>query len=165
MADKDTDKIQSAAGKVAGSAGKAADRTADAARTATEAGTEAAQQGAGKLQEQANTMLDTSGRVSQEVAQRTNENLELLRRLAETMMAGAREASTEVTEWTRQATERQTEAMRQITQARGMDELLETQNRYIRDNLQALLDLSTRVSRLSAEKTSEVSSHLDQGRG
>jgi hypothetical protein len=38
------------------------------------------------------------------------------------------------------------------------------QDRYIRENLQALLDLSARVSRLSADKASEVSGHLDQDR-
>lgn len=164
MPEKDTDRTRDAAGKVAGAAEKAADRTADAARTATEAGADAAQQGTERLQGQMNTMLDTSGRVSQDVAQRTSENMDLIRRLAETMLAGAREASSEVTDWTRQASERQAEAIRQITQARGMDELLETQNRYFRENLQALLDLSTNVSRLSAEKTSEVSGHLDQSR-
>jgi hypothetical protein len=33
----------------------------------------------------------------------------------------------------------------------------------VRDNLQALLDLSAKVSRLSADKASEASGHLDQG--
>jgi hypothetical protein len=99
-----------------------------------------------------------------EAARRTSENLELMKRLAETMLAGAREASSEVVEWTRQATERQAEATRQITQARSPDEMLDLQNRYIRDNLQALLDLSARVSRLSADKASEASGHLEQDR-
>ena len=99
-----------------------------------------------------------------EAARRTGENLELMKRLAETMLAGAREASSEMVEWTRQATERQAEAARQITQVRSMEEMLDIQNRHIRDNLQALLDLSARVSRLSAEKAEEASGHLDQDR-
>ena len=139
------------------------DRTADAARAATDAGAQAAQQGAEKLQDQMNTMLGTAGRASQEAARRTSENLELMKRLAETMASGAKEASSEIVEWTRQASERQTEATRQITQARSLDEVLDFQNRYIRENLQALLDFSAKVSRLSAEKASEASSHLDQG--
>ena len=108
-------------------------------------------------------MRDTTGRVAQEAARRTSENLELMQRLAETMLAGAREASSEVAEWTRQASERQAEATRQITQARGMDEMLDVQNRYVRENLQALLELSAKVSRLSADKASEASGHLDPG--
>jgi hypothetical protein len=131
---------------------------------ATEAGAEATQQGAEKLQSQMDTMLDTTSRVSQEAARRTSENLELMKRLAETMMSGAQEASSEMVEWTRQASERQAEATRQITQARGMDEVLDVQNRYIRENLQALLDLSAKVSRLSADKADEASGQLDQGR-
>jgi hypothetical protein len=110
------------------------------------------------------TLRDTTERVSREAAQRTSENLELMKRLAETMLAGARDASAELVAWTRQASERQAEATRQITQARGLDEMLALQDRYTRDNLQALLDLSAKVSRLSAEKASEASGHLDQDR-
>ena len=42
--------------------------------------------------------------------------------------------------------------------------MLDFKNRYIRENLQALLDFSAKVSRLSAEKASEASGHLDQDR-
>ena len=135
---------------------RAADRTADA-------GAQAAQQGDEKLQDQMNSMLGTAGRASQEAARLTSENMELMKRLAETMAAGAKEASSEIVDWTRRASERQSEATRQITQARSLDEVLDFQNRYIRENLQALLDFSAKVSRLSAEKASEASSHLDQG--
>ena len=133
----------------------AADRTADA-------GAEATRQGAEKLQDQMNTMLGTASRAAQEAAQRTSENMELMKRLAETMASGAKEASSEIVDWTRRASERQNEATRQITQARSLDEVLDVQNRYIRENLQALLDFSAKVSRLSAEKASEASDHLDQ---
>jgi hypothetical protein len=122
------------------------------------------QRGAEKLQGQADAMLDATGRVSREAAQRTSENLELMKRLAETMLAGARDASAELVAWTRQAAERQAEATRQITQARGLDEMLALQDRYTRDNLQALLELSAKVSRLSAEKASEAGGHLEQDR-
>ena len=144
---------------------RAADRTADAARTATDAGAEAVRRGAEKLQGQVDTALGAAGRASQEAARRTGENMELMKRLAETMAAGAKEAASEMVEWTRQASERQNEATRQITQARSLDEVLEFQNRYIRENLQALLDFSAKVSRLSAEKASEASGHLEQDRG
>ena len=158
---QDADTTQRATERTADAADRAADRSAEAARAATEAGAEATRQGADKLREQMDTMLGTSSRVSQEAAQRTNANLELMKRLAETMLSGAREASSETVAWTRQAAERQAEASRQITQARSMEEMLEIQDRYIRENLQALLDLSAKVSRLSADK---ASGHLDQDR-
>src|SRR5687768_16702890 len=159
MPAKASDKTQRATDQTAG----AADRTAEAARAATDAGAEATRQGAEGLQEQMSAMLGTTGRVSQEAARRTSENLELMKRMAETMMSGAREASSETVEWTRQVAERQAEATRQITQARDIEEMLDIQNRYIRDNLQALLDLSAKVSRVSADKASEASGHLAQG--
>jgi hypothetical protein len=161
---QDPNTTQRATERTADAAGRAADQTAEAARTATDAGAETTRQGADKLQEQMDTMLGTSSRVSQEAAQRTSANLELMKRLAETMLSGAREASSETVAWTRQAAERQAEASRQITQARSMEEMLDIQDRYIRENLQALLDLSARVSRLSADKASEASGQLDQDR-
>jgi hypothetical protein len=161
---QDADTTQRATERTADAAGRAADRTAEAARTATNAGAEATRQGADKLRGQMDTLLGTSSRVSQEAAQRTSANLELMKRLAETMLSGAREASSETVTWTRQAAERQAEATRQITQARSMEEMLDIQDRYIRDNLQALLELSAKVSRLSADKASEASGHLDQDR-
>ena len=138
-------------------------QASDKTQRATEAGAEATRQGTERLQEQMSAMLGTTGRVSQEAARRTSENLELMKRLAETMLSGAQEASSEIAEWTRQASERQAEATRQITQARGMEEMLDIQDRYIRGNLQALLDLSAKVSRLSADKASEASGQLGQG--
>jgi hypothetical protein len=124
------------------------------------------QRGAEKLQGQGDAVLDATGRISREAAQRASENLELMKRLAETMLAGARDASAELVAWTREASERQAAATRQITQARGLDEMLALQDHYLRDNLQALLDLSAKVARLSAEKASEASGHLgvDQDR-
>jgi hypothetical protein len=86
-----------------------------------------------------------------------------MKRLAETLASGVREASSDMVDWTRQVSDRQAEAMRQITQARSMEEVLDIQNRYIRENLQDLLDLSAKVARLSADKASEASGHLEPG--
>jgi hypothetical protein len=159
MADPDTNKTQQAVDKTA----RTADQTADAARVTTDAGAEATQQGAERLQGQMSGILDMTSRVSQEAARRTSENLELMKRLAETMGSGVREASSEMVDWTRQASERQAEATRQITQARSMEEVLDIQNRYIRENLQALLDVSAKVFRLSADKADEASGQLEPG--
>jgi hypothetical protein len=41
-----------------------------------------------------------------------------------------------------------------------MEEVLDIQNRYIRENLQALLDLNAKVARGSADKADEASGHL-----
>ena len=63
-------------------------QSSDKTQRATGAGAEATRQGAEGLQEQVSALLGTTGRVSQEAARRTSENLELMKRLAETMMSG-----------------------------------------------------------------------------
>ena len=107
-------------------------------RTATGAGAEVGRQGAETLQGQMSGMLDMSSGASQKAARLASENLELVKRLAETMASGAQEASSEV---------------------------VDLQSGYVRENLQSLLDLSARLSRLSADKASEVGGHLGQDRG
>src|SRR5690242_11861459 len=143
MADPDTDKTQ-----------PTADKTANA---------EVPRPEAERPRGPAAPMLDPASRVSQEATRRTSENLELMKRLAETLASSVREASSETADWTRQAAERQAAAMREITQARSLEEVLDIQNRYTRENLQALLDLSAKVARLSADKADEASGQLGQG--
>jgi hypothetical protein len=63
-------------------------------------------------------------------------------------------------EWAQQASKQQQEATRQLTQARSLDEVLDTQNRYVRANLQALLDFSARILHRSADTASETSGQL-----
>ena len=99
---------------------------------------------------------------SQDAAQRTSENLELLEGLAETMASSVREISSEMVEWAKQAAKRQQEATRQIIQARSLDEVLDTQNRYVRANLRALLDFSAKIFHRSANTASESSDQLQK---
>jgi hypothetical protein len=139
-------------------------KTQRAAERSADAGAEATRQGVERLQGQASAMLDATSNLSQEAARRTRENLELMQRLAETMASGFQEASSEMVEWVRQASERQSEATRQISQARRPEEVLDIQDRYIRENLQALLNFSANISRLSADKAGEASGHLEPGR-
>jgi hypothetical protein len=135
-------------------------KTTETVRTVINAGAEAAQQGAERLQGQTNDMQDMIRRASQDAAQRTSENLELMKRLAETMASSVRETSSEMVEWAQQASKQQQEATRQLTQARSLDEVLDTQNRYVRANLQALLDFSARILHRSADTASETSGQL-----
>ena len=109
-----------------------------------------------------NDMQEMIRRASQDAAQRTSENLELLKRLAETMASSVRETSSEMVEWAKQASKQQQEATRQIIQARSLDEVLDTQNRYVRENLQALLDFSAKILHRSADTASETSDQLQK---
>jgi hypothetical protein len=84
----------------------------------------------------------------------------MMTRLAETVASGFHATTAEVSDWSRQAAERHSDAVRRLTQARSMDQVLEIQDGYVRDNLQALLDFSAKMSQLSAEKATEASGHV-----
>jgi hypothetical protein len=150
MADQDADKGQRARGK-----------RAEAAAAAQEAPNQP-QEGAKQFPEQLTNMAETVSRAAQVIAQRDSENLELVRRLAETMASGFHAASSEVADWSRQAADRHAEAVRRLSQTRSLDEMLTIQDAYVHDNLQALLDFGAKISRLSAEKAGEASGHIQK---
>ena len=129
--------------------------------TAGKAG-DTVQGGAQQFQAGISNMAEMIGRAAQQVARRDTENLELMRRLAETMASSFHATTSEVADWSRQAAERHAEAVRRLTQARSLDELVEIQDSYVHDNLESLLDFGAKVSRLSAEKASEASGHIQQ---
>jgi len=162
MSDQKTTETVRAVDKTASTGGSKDDKKADTARTVTSAGADVAQQGAERLQGQTNDMQEMIRRASQDAAQRTSENLELMKRLAETMASSVRETSSEMVEWAKQASKQQQEATRQIIQARSLDEVLDTQNRYVRENLQALLDFSAKILHRSADTASETSDQLQK---
>ena len=141
------------------------------ARTAQEAGTrqaeDALRQGADQLRNQMGNMADMAGmsaKVSQEMIQRSGQNFEMMKRIAEAMASGARSAASECAEYAKHSAKRQTEMMQQLSSARSPNDLLDIQNRYLQDNLKELLAFSERLSRLSADKAREASEKLDQKR-
>ena len=138
---------------------RARGKTADAAPAAQEPGNQA-QEGAKEFPEQAANMAEMISRAAEMTVQRDRENLELVRRLAETMASGFHAAASEVAEWSRQATERHAEAVRRLTQTRSLDEMLTIQDAYVHDNFQALLDFGAKISQVSAEKATEASRHV-----
>jgi hypothetical protein len=98
---------------------------------------------------------------SQDAAQRTSENLELMKRLAETMASSVLEISSEMVEWAKQAAKQQQEATRQIIQARSLDEVLDTQNRYVRAICRHC-STSVKIFHRSADTASETSDQLQK---
>ena len=141
------------------------------ARDASEAGAkqagEALREGADQLRNQMGNMQDMAGmsaKVSQELIQRSGQNFEMMKRIAESMTSGARSAATECAEYAKNSAKRQTEMMQQLTSARSPNDVLDIQNRYLQDNLKELLSFSERLSRLSADKAREASEKIDQKR-
>jgi len=136
----------------------AAEASADATRQAQST----IRQGADQLRNQMTDMAGMSAKVSQELVNRSGQNFEMMRRIAETMASGARSAASECAEYAQHTAKRQAEMMQQLSSARSPDDVLEIHNRYLQDNLRELLTFSERLSRLSADKAKEASERLDR---
>jgi len=119
-------------------------------------------QGADQLRNQMTDVAGMSAKVSQELIQRSGQNFEMMKRIAETMTSGARSAASECAEYAKHSAKRQTEMMQQLASARSPNDVLDIQNRYLQDNLKELLTFSERLSQLSADKAREASEKIDQ---
>jgi hypothetical protein len=130
--------------------------------TATGQAEQSLRQGADQLRNQMTDVAGMSAKVSQELIQRSGQNFEMMKRIAETMTSGARSAASECAEYAKHSAKRQTEMMQQLASARSPNDVLDIQNRYLQDNLKELLTFSERLSRLSADKAREASENIDQ---
>ncbi len=140
-------------------------------REAREAGTKQAEEtlreGADQLRSQMGKAGDVAGmsaKVSQELIERSGQNFEMMKRIAEAMTSGARSAASECAEYAKHSAKRQTEMMQQLASARSPNDVLDIQNRYLQDNLKELLTFSERLSLISADKAREASEKIDQKR-
>jgi hypothetical protein len=143
-------------------ASKPAQNAADAGAEATRQAESNIRQGADQLRNQMGGMAQMSAKVSQDLVNRSGQNFEMMRRIAETMASGARSAATECAEYAQHTAKRQAEMMQQLSGARSPDDVLEIQNRYLQENLRELLSFSERLSTLSAEKAREAGQKLDR---
>ena len=132
----------------------------DKVRQGAEQAQDKVRQGAEQFRNQMGGMAEMSAKVSQDLIQRSGQNFEMMRRIAETMTSGARIAATECSEYARHTAKRQAEMMQQLGTARSPNDVLEIQNRYLQDNLKELLSFSERMSRLSADKAKEAGEQL-----
>ncbi|EWY39899.1 hypothetical protein N825_04325 [Skermanella stibiiresistens SB22] len=126
---------------------------------------EALREGADQLRNQMGNMADMAGmsaKVSQELIQRSGQNFEMMKRIAETMTSGARSAAAECAEYAKHSAKRQTEMMRQLAAARSPNDVLDIQTRFLQDNLTELLSFSERLSRLSADKAREATEGISR---
>jgi hypothetical protein len=140
----------------------------EAARTpGTRQAEDTIREGADQLRSQMGKMGDMAGmsaQVSQELIQRSGQNFEMMKRIAEAMTSGAKSAASECAEYAKHSAKRQTEMMQQLASARSPNDVLDIQNRYLQDNLKELLSFSERLSLLSADKAREVSEQIDKKR-
>jgi hypothetical protein len=135
-----------------------------AATDSTKQTENAVRQGADQLRDQMTGMAGMSAKLSQDLIERSGQNFEMMKRIAETLASGVKSAVSESGEYAQNTARRQTEMMQQLTSARSPNDVLEIQNRYLQDSLRELLSFSERLSLLSADKAKEAGEHLDQNR-
>src|SRR3954449_12823564 len=132
-----------------------------AATDSTKQTENAIRQGADQLRGQ---MAGMSAKVSQDLIERSGQNFEMMKRIAETFASGIKSAVSKSGEYAQNTAKRQAEMMQQLTSARSPNDVLEIQNRYLQDSLRDLLSFSERLSLLSADKAKEAGERLDQNR-
>jgi hypothetical protein len=151
-------------GKEGGETAKRPSQPTQSGTDATRQAGNAIRQGADQLRDQMTGMAGMSAKVSQDLIERSGQNFEMMKRIAETLTSGGKNAVSECGEYAQNTAKRQAEMMQQLTSARSPNDVLEIQNRYLQDSLRELLSFSERLSRLSADKAKEAGEHLDQKR-
>jgi hypothetical protein len=151
-------------GKEGGETAKRPSQPTQSGTDATRQAGNAISQGADQLRDQMTGMAGMSAKVSQDLIERSGQNFEMMKRIAETLTSGGKSAVSECSEYAQNTAKRQAEMMQQLTSARSPNDVLEIQNRYLQDSLRELLSFSERLSRLSADKAKEAGEHLDQNR-
>jgi hypothetical protein len=122
--------------------GETAKRPSQPTRSGTDATRQAGNaisQGADQLRDQMTGMAGMSAKVSQDLIERSGQNFEMMKRIAETLASGGKSAVSECGEYAQNTAKRQTEMMQQLTSARSPNDVLEIQNRYLQDSLRELL--------------------------
>jgi hypothetical protein len=151
-------------GKEGGETAKRPSQPTQSGTDATRQAGNAIRQGADQLRDQMTEMAGMSAKVSQDLIERSGQNFEMMKRIAETLASGIKSAVSESGEYAQNTAKRQVEMMQQLTSARSPNDVLEIQNRYLQDSLRELLSFSERLSRLSADKAKEAGERLDQNR-
>jgi hypothetical protein len=118
-------------------------------------------QGADQFRNQMSGMAEMSAKVSRELIERSGQNFEVMRQIAETLASGVQTAASECSEYAQHTAQRQAEMMQQLSAAQSPNDALRIQNHFLKDNLKELLGFSERLSRLSADKAKEAGEHLD----
>ena len=151
-------------GKEGGETAKRPSQPTQSGTDATKQAGNAIRQGADQLRDQMTETAGMSATVSQDLIERSGQNFEMMKRIAETLASGGKSAVSECGEYAQNTAKRQAEMMQQLTSARSPNDVLEIQNRYLQDSLRELLGFSERLSRLSADKAKEAGERLDPKR-
>jgi hypothetical protein len=151
-------------GNEGGETAKRPSQLTQAATESTKQAENAIRQGADQLRDQMTETTGMSAKLSQDLIERSGQNFEMMKRIAETLASGIKSAVSESGEYAQNTAKRQSEMMQQLTSARSANDVLEIQNRYLQDSLRELLSFSERLSLLSADKAKEAGERLDQNR-
>jgi hypothetical protein len=132
-------------GKEGGETAKRPSQPTQSGTDATKQAGNAIRQGADQLRDQMTGMAGMSAKLSQDLIERSGQNFEMMKRIAETLASGGKSAVSECSEYAQNTAKRQSEMMQQLTSARSPNDVLEIQNRYLQDSLRALLTESPPV--------------------
>ncbi len=150
------------------------DEAADAGRHAARAGAEIAQSGAETVQQIVQSSLEMatqatersvdqfaqvfgfSGRVSEETAQQSSQNLEAVAEATTVLAQGLQDISREWTSLAQNRFQRNLDGFNELLRCRTLPDLVAVQSGLLRENLELMLNNSRRIAEMSVQVASEA---------
>jgi hypothetical protein len=135
--------------------------------TTARAGTDQARQQAGTAErlpaqplDPLNRLVEDAARVSQELTDRTAQNVQALIELTEASVAGWHQAVSELSQQAQQAIDHQTRMFNAALQACRPEQLFDVHSDFVTERLQAQLGTGARLAQIAADLTTQVARRL-----
>ena len=135
--------------------------------TTARAGTDQARQQAGTAErlpaqplDPLNRLVEDAARVSQELTDRTAQNVQALIELTEASVAGWHQAVSELSQQAQQAIDHQTRMFNAALQVCRPEQLFDVHSDFVTARLQAQLGTGARLAQITADLTTQVAQRL-----
>ena len=115
-----------------------------------------------KSAEKAQNLIEQAARAAQTVVQQANQNLDLALQLTGTAASGYQSVQAELAKQARQAVQRTQDTLTQASQVRSPTALLDLQNSYLADSLQAALATNARLAQIAADVARQAADKLQR---
>ena len=115
-----------------------------------------------KSAEKAQNLIEQAARTTQVAVQQANQNLNLALQLTGTAASGYQSVQAELAKQARQAVQRTQDTLTQASQVRSPTALLDLQNSYLADSLQAALATNARLAQIAADVARQAADKLQR---
>jgi hypothetical protein len=105
-------------------------------------------------------VAEQAARAAQTAVQQAGQNLDLAVQLTSTALSSSQAVQSKLAEHVQQAVQRTRDALTQAAQVRSPTALLDLQNAYVTDSLQAVLATNARLAKIAADAAQQAADKL-----